>query len=103
MARKFFYVCAGMLMLALSYHFGFTNATAQTAGNPVVSMPTEHVAVTANGDLYWSPSGSVLGPFQNVGNLFSGPPTPAQRATWGQLKSRYAPTPQTPTSQTNDR
>ena len=33
MARKFFYVCAGMLMLALSYHFGFSTASAQAPGN----------------------------------------------------------------------
>ena len=32
MARKFFYVCAGILMLALSYHFGATAATAQAVG-----------------------------------------------------------------------
>src|SRR6266849_9842034 len=29
MARKFFYVCAGMLMLALAYHLGVTTAEAQ--------------------------------------------------------------------------
>ena len=28
MARKFFYVCAGMLMLALAYHFGASTAGA---------------------------------------------------------------------------
>lgn len=32
MARKFFYVCAGILMLALSYHFGASTATAQAVG-----------------------------------------------------------------------
>lgn len=37
MARKFFYVCAGMLMLAPSYHFGATAATAQGSANPVVA------------------------------------------------------------------
>ena len=29
MARKFFYVCAGMLMLALSYHLGASTSSAQ--------------------------------------------------------------------------
>ena len=33
MARKFFYVCAGMFLLALSYHFGAASAGAQVAGN----------------------------------------------------------------------
>ena len=32
MARKFCYICAGMLMLALSYHVGANTATAQVAG-----------------------------------------------------------------------
>jgi hypothetical protein len=32
MARKFFYVCAGMLMLALSYYFGASTAGAQSGG-----------------------------------------------------------------------
>jgi hypothetical protein len=31
MARKFFYVCAGMLILALSYHLGASTATAETS------------------------------------------------------------------------
>jgi len=32
MARKFFHVCAGMLMLALFYHFGAATSTAQGSG-----------------------------------------------------------------------
>ena len=32
----FFYVCAGMLMLAMSYHFGASTATAQGPGNTAV-------------------------------------------------------------------
>ncbi|MCC6650499.1 MAG: hypothetical protein IT348_05055 [Candidatus Eisenbacteria bacterium] len=32
MAKKFFYVCAGILLLALSYHFGATNAIGQGFG-----------------------------------------------------------------------
>ena len=31
-ARKFFYVCAGMLMLELSYHVGASTAGAQGSG-----------------------------------------------------------------------
>jgi len=38
MARKFFCVCAGMLMLALAYHFGYSTASAQAQGNPVVGI-----------------------------------------------------------------
>lgn len=39
-AKRFFYVCAGLLCLVLAYHFGAINATAQTpaAGEVAVSM-----------------------------------------------------------------
>jgi len=30
MAKRFFYACAGILCLALAYHLGATNATAQS-------------------------------------------------------------------------
>ena len=91
MARKFFYVCAGMLMLALSYHLGANTATAQAPGNPVVATFIEgNAVVTASGDVYQSSNG-VIGPWTLMSNTFSGGPTPARQQTWGQLKSRYAP------------
>ncbi len=49
MARKFFFVCAGMLMLSFSYHLGADRATAGAG----LSMPTEVVAlsgVLSNGE-----------------------------------------------------
>ena len=97
MARKFFYVCAGMLMLALSFHFGFTTATAQAPGNAVVStsgvpaggpLAIYATAMTANGDFYGTTTGES---WTLLGNVFSGGPTPTQRESWGQVKSRYAP------------
>ena len=50
MARKFFYVCAGLFMLALSYHFGATTATAQAPASSVAAAArsprcTRHGAV----------------------------------------------------------
>lgn len=39
MARKFFYVCAGMFLLALSYHLGAQNATAQSADKGAGVVP----------------------------------------------------------------
>ena len=92
MARKCFYVCAGMLMLALSYHFGARNATAQVPGNPVVGMAlygTFLWVVTANGDLYGSVDPAAGYPWVPFPNVFSGGPTPAQRESFGSLKSRY--------------
>jgi hypothetical protein len=102
MARKFSYVAARMLMLALSFHFGFTTATAQAPGNPVVAALHTSAVVTANGDVYLSSNGAD-GPLVLLSNVFSSGPVPAQRATWGQGKARYAPTPETAQPQTNDR
>jgi len=91
MARKFFYVCAGMLMLALSFHFGYTTARAQSPGNPAVGMAANQsgiFAITANGDTYQYGNG---GPnvWHPLGNIFSGNPVPTMQESWGQLKSRY--------------
>lgn len=36
MAKKFFYVCAGMLCLSLAYHIGAERARAQTLGSNLV-------------------------------------------------------------------
>jgi hypothetical protein len=91
MAKKFFYVCGGLMMLAFAYHFGAASATAQIAGNQVVaaagansgSTPVFYV-FAANGDAYvrngtgWTLSG----------NVFGGP-VPAQQESWGQVKARY--------------
>ena len=61
MARKFFYVCVGMFLLALSYHFGAREATAQSPSPevavltgtlaavniPVIPLPTYRDGTTA--------------------------------------------------------
>ena len=71
-ARSFFFVCLGILALALAYHFGATTATAQAPGNPVVAaFATTSAVVTANGDIYYSGSG-YNGPYLRVANVFSG-------------------------------
>jgi len=60
MAKKFFYVCAGLFLLALTYQLGARIAAAQAPSNPVAAMsgtyPNQWV-VTANGNVYyWSGS-----------------------------------------------
>jgi hypothetical protein len=89
-------------MLALAFHFGYTTARAQAPGNPVVAAFSDATVVTANGDVYRGNGG--LGnayntPWTFVTNVFSGGPTPTSQESWGQLKSRYAPS-HAPTSQT---
>jgi len=94
MAKKFFYVCGGLLMLALAYHLGATSATAQAPSNSVVGTFGElspQAVVTANGDVYVS-SGNPqpLSGWSWRANIFGGgDPVPTTDATWGQVKARY--------------
>ena len=44
MARKFFYVCAGLFLLALAYHIGANNAGAQIGYSQEVAMRSGQVA-----------------------------------------------------------
>ena len=50
MARKFFYVCAGLLCLALAYHLGARSATGQTtAVIEGVSVSNDGLSAAVNG------------------------------------------------------
>jgi hypothetical protein len=93
MARKFFYIAAGMLMLALSYHFGASTASAQAPGNPVVAAFAGPYVVTANGDVYagGGGTGSNYASWALVANVFSGGPTPALHESWGQMSPATTP------------
>ena len=93
-ARAFFFVAAGIFLLALAYHLGARSATAQAPGNPAVALgrvPSAggeaHGVLTANGDLYVDVSGSGQ-QWTYLANVFSGP-TPATQETWGGVKARY--------------
>jgi hypothetical protein len=90
-ARAFF-VCAGLLCLALAYHLGARSAGAQAPGNPVAAAAGGFI-VTANGDVYAAPGlvpPSLASQWVLAGNVFSGNPTPAAQPTWGQVKAKYA-------------
>lgn len=60
MAKKFFYVCMGLLALAGAYHLGAESVVAQTPGDQVAAaqITTEGATrtyvsiVTLNGDVY---------------------------------------------------
>ena len=94
MAKKFFYVTAGMLMLALTYHLGARSATAQ-AGGSVVGVAAyfyqpggagEYVVATSSGDVYRKQTG---GQWQYQGNALGAGPTITEQQTWGQVKDKY--------------
>lgn len=87
MAKKFFYVCAGTFLLALSYHFGASTATAQAPSNPVVATFYGHSGVvTANGDVYQSASNDPYGAYVFRTNVFGSTPAPVRQSTFGQVK-----------------
>jgi hypothetical protein len=89
MAKRFFYVCAGLLMLAAAYHLGATNAESQAPGNPVVAAVRDAAqswtaVFTANGDVYQNQYGL----WTYAGNVFSSA-TAAKPETWGGVKERF--------------
>jgi hypothetical protein len=106
-ARAFFYVCAGLFLLALSYHLGARSATAQAGSsvtgfawaNSTAGCGPELLVLTTNGDVFRRSynCGPLTGPAILVGNFWGGP-TPAQVESWGAVKSRYRGQPRpTPT------
>lgn len=55
MAKKFFFVCAGILMLVLAYTLGANSIVAQSKEGNVVGIATygaDVFVVTAEGDVY---------------------------------------------------
>jgi len=93
MARKFFLVCAGMFLLALSYHLGAGTATAQAPSNSIVAVigtpGFETCAFTANGDVFSSDNPRNTETWRLVNNIFAGAPVPTMHESWGQVKARY--------------
>ena len=90
MAKRFFYACAGLLMLALSYYFGASTVSAQSPSNPIVGLggSSGYLAVAANGDVYNSNNGG--GVWNYMGNVFGQvSPTQVRTETWGEVKARY--------------
>ncbi|HKQ59068.1 MAG TPA: hypothetical protein VJY35_14490 [Candidatus Eisenbacteria bacterium] len=69
-ARAFFYVCAGVFLLACSYHLGARNVRA--AGGHTVTLgaydwDANPIAVDEGGSLWVLDSGTAHGPFQLPG------------------------------------
>jgi hypothetical protein len=92
-ARSFLHVSLGILALAAAYHLGARSATAQAPGNSVAGVSAypdggySHIVVaTANGDVYGK--FATYG-WENLGNVFSGGPTPARQESFGAVKARY--------------
>ena len=55
MAKKFFFVCGGILMLVLAFTLGANSVVAQSKGGTVVGIAlygNDATVVTAEGDVY---------------------------------------------------
>ena len=103
LAKRFFYVCAGLLCLALAYHLGARSAGAQVgsmvSGFSGGTDSNSHCrgtfyVMTDNGDVYGRTMvgglcGSSAGTLSYIGNFWGGDPVPAQRESFGAMKSRY--------------
>ena len=97
-ARAFFFVCAGILCLALAYHFGARSAGAQV-GSTIVGFAVggpgaqHQYVITSSGDVWYQNTNGSGDPYrglspQSIGNFWSGS-TPAQGTSWGQLKALH--------------
>src|SRR5262245_18344646 len=94
-------------MLALSYHFGFSTASAQvgSSGFAMTVSSGRVIVFTPSGDVYQrllGGAGDIFDssyPVSYVGKFWSGGATQTQHESWGQLKTRYAPKSGAPTSQ----
>jgi hypothetical protein len=70
-ARAFFFVCAGIFLLALAYHLGAQNATAQTPpGADCVSVDAYTGSAVINRELWWGGPG--LEPQKRLGGTVPG-------------------------------
>lgn len=85
MAMKFFYVCAGLFLLAASFQLGVRSAGAQAPSNPIVAVSGSW-AFTANGDVYQGSGPENMVIWTRVANVFAGSPVPVSQSSWGSLK-----------------
>ena len=92
MAKRFMFVCLGLLALAVAYHLGASSVQSQGTGTFVSLAPGPYMsssvyALTSDGDLYGC---GVNGfpTFAYLGN-FNSAPTSTQSTTWGQIKASF--------------
>jgi hypothetical protein len=89
MAKKFMYVCLGIMALAVAFHIGATSAISQlqeqVVGITAICPPANIYLATSEGDCWmYSTSGEA---WYYLGNPFEG--VAAQPTTWGQIKAEF--------------
>lgn len=97
--RNFMYACIALAALSFTIHCWVAPAAAQAPAGEVVACSAlfpqdwgsyEEVYIMTNGDVYGSSTGGYPPVFSRIGNIFGGAAVPAQRATFGQIKAKYA-------------
>jgi hypothetical protein len=101
MAKRFMFVCLGLLALAVAYHLGAAKAESYT-GSPFVSLMSWNgsqggtvylLALTEDGTVYWAngqggwPEYLSFPQWQVWGQIPTGA-TATQSSTWGQIKAQ---------------
>lgn len=99
-AKRFFYVCAGLLLLVVAYTLGASKAQSQGTTNKVVGVAagdyatTGHlvIAMTENGDWYWNRTHDNTGwpnqAWMFGGNVFGGTIS-TQPTSWSKVKGDF--------------
>lgn len=91
-AKRFMFVSAGLLCLAIAYHLGATSASAQPSGYAIgFAVDGDGVyAFLDSGDVYYRPVSSkhLISTPTLMGNFWDGA-TPAPSASFGQVKARW--------------
>lgn len=96
MAKKFMFICLGILALMVAYSLGASNVDAQVSGASVVGVVNAAAGttaiVTANGDFWARPgvpqathpaSWTESGDWTYMGNCFGGPISSQQNSLGG--------------------
>jgi len=93
-AKAFFLICAGVLMLALAFHFGTDTAVAEygdRTGQPIDFQLygqgdyDDIVVLTDTGEMWFWHSGDTWAYI----TTFPDDPVPTKRSDWSQLKGNY--------------
>jgi hypothetical protein len=93
MAKRFMYVCLGLLALVVAFHLGATSAES-TAEGPFVSLVSEWqwgymLAMTGQGDIYFSTEyGGPFPEWHYWGTIPTGA-TATEPTTWGRIKAEF--------------
>jgi hypothetical protein len=89
MAKKFMYVCLGILALTVAFHLGASSAISQGTGLVVGIAATERgdpkvFAITDGGDCYYRPPAE---DWRFYGNIFGSVAT--EPTTWSKIKAEF--------------